>query len=220
MIKGVQNQQVATRRRRVKADVPFEESIKKPAAKIKQSKKVDEVKTTVKPGLARKRSTARPMKSTVKNVTKPSESTMGEYEAPEQSEIVSQNVTSHSVARTTGAVDERFAIWKQQCPMARVPLRSKLAKLTITDCYHDLDEDIAFNIDVISMFSDDDRGDLVPSVIRECVIRADSETESVQESNVQESDIQENMYADVVPAVVQKQTEVPVSESFDEFSMI
>lgn len=215
MIKGVQNQQVATRRRRVKADIPFEESIKKPAAKIKQSKKADEVKTTKKPGLAKKRSAARPTRSAVKNVTKPSESIVGEYAAPGQPEINSQNVTPHSVARNTDEVDERFAIWKQQCPMARVPLRSKLAKLTITDCYHDLDEDIAFNIDVISMFSDDDRGDLVPSVIRECVIRADSEAESIQESS-----IQENKYADAVPDVAPKQIEVPVSESFDEFSMI
>lgn len=215
MIKGVQNQQVATRRRRVKADIPSEESIKKPAVKIKQSKKVDEIKTTKKPGLAKKRSAARPTRSAVKNVTKPSESIVGEYTAPEQPEINSQNVTPRSVARNTDEVDERFAIWKQQCPMARVPLRSKLAKLTITDCYHDLDEDIAFNIDVISMFSDDDRGDLVPSVIRECVIRADSEAESIQESSVQE-----NKYVDAVPDVAPKQIEVPVSESFDEFSMI
>lgn len=215
MIKGVQNQQVATRRRRVKADIPSEESIKKPAVKIKQSKKVDEIKTTKKPGLAKKRSAARPTRSAVKNVTKPSESIVGEYTAPEQPEINSQNVTPRSVARNTDEVDERFAIWKQQCPMARVPLRSKLAKLTITDYYHDLDEDIAFNIDVISMFSDDDRGDLVPSVIRECVIRADSETESIQESSVQE-----NKYVDAVPDVAPKQIEVPVSESFDEFSMI
>lgn len=215
MIKGVQNQQVATRRRRVKADIPSEESIKKPAVKIKQSKKVDEIKTTKKPGLAKKRSAARPTRSAVKNVTKPSESIVGEYTAPEQPEINSQNVTPRSVARNTDEVGERFAIWKQQCPMARVPLRSKLAKLTITDCYHDLDEDIAFNIDVISMFSDDDRGDLVPSVIRECVIRADSEAESIQESSVTE-----NKYVDAVPDVAPKQIEVPVSESFDEFSMI
>ena len=215
MIKGVQNQQVATRRRRVKADIPSEENIKKPAVKIKQSKKVDEIKTTKKPGLAKKRSAARPTRSAVKNVAKPPESIVGEYTAPEQPEINSQNVTPRSVARNTDEVDERFAIWKQQCPMARVPLRSKLAKLTITDCYHDLDEDIAFNIDVISMFSDDDRGDLVPSVIRECVIRADSEAESIQESSVPE-----NKYVDAVPDVAPKQIEVPVSESFDEFSMI
>ena len=131
----------------------------------------------------------------------------------EQPKIIKQQAEKTTTLSTHSKAveDEQFAAWKRACPLSHVKLNSKLSKLSINDEFHDLDDDIAFNQEVMQMFSEEDRGDLVPSVLRECECAAAIPTSTPDTPEIEPE-----------PAKVAEVIKDPVVDSVEdeEFSMI
>ncbi len=183
MIHGIQNQKEPRQRRR-------STNVDRMTIKDKSNDKVDVNRSAFVKQNKKQASNTRVLGKHVPSVSKTSEHEINSVQNVGHDVKRKPDVTPSKV-NIVQEEEAQFVVWKRACPLSHVKLSSQLSKLSITDDFHDLDDDIAFNQDVMQMFSEDDRGDLVPSILRECTFQNEEVVE--QPTPVIETEIPETV---------------------------